>query len=608
MQFINHGLKAETTTLTKFLLSTFSISIVQKNFLLFWIIYSTLSYSITDVKNNFIQYTSIKHSIIISEIYKYKETLNMAKVKKYDRKKSNNKKISNKQVNDAWSDSLEVTLRDDSKVSAISLNKKTPIHCPFHDDGEHSAFVGYSDKSLNHFISCSAEHTTYWKVKDKNRYSKFAENYWSYGTDYFEFGFTDLKFFYEKIGLKKIHILANADSTEDKNELTAYLVKNKHIRHIESMEYLGDHSSNTPFYTVDSDKGIVSVHHPMISSKIIDNAYIEDYLASLFGPNKEFMKQWMAVYTYTNYRKLPTLIFTGPRGTGKSTFAELLMEIYKPLSTDWEGVSKNFNYEFENKLLVVEENDRDSTDQYKIFKSITGQRENTVNKKFKDPFRIKNNANLILLSNEPIPMYVKKEELPTDPKNNQFFVYEFSPLNTPIDAQLFQKLVDRLGNYCKTELLNVFSQLQMDDKRYSIEVPITDAEKALFESNVTEIDSENNDFIDFLNRKMLGGDKADYRFSAFIENGFLPTKAIKNFGTSRTNDQSKIKNLIKRGFIEAASQKKMIDGHRESCYTMTKKLIDAINNSDADEIIPKSNDDNNGDNNDDNTAACPVAV
>jgi hypothetical protein len=279
------------------------------------------------------------------------------------------------------------------------------------------------------------------------------------------------------------------------------------------------------------------------------------------------------------------------------------MEIYKPLSTDWEGVSKSFDYEFENKLLVVEENDRDTTDQYKIFKTITGQREKTVNKKFKDPYRIKNNANLILLSNEPIPMYVKKEELPTDPKNNQFFVYEFNPFTGPIDAQLFQKLVDRLGYYCRTELANVFSQLYLDDKRYSIEVPITDAEKALFESNVTEIDSEVNDIIEYLNRMMTTSDGDDFKFAPFIEAGFLPSKIVKHLGSGRSHANSKIKNLNKRGFVLPEQKKKMLNGVRESGYVMTQKMIDAINNTEAEEI--ESPDDNNED---ENEAACVVEV
>jgi len=579
------------------LFSTAISTLVNPKALVFWITLMLSAYSQSGAYQMINYPQSNNQNTILYKLTINKEGIRMPKNKKP------RKKISRKQVSDAWSDSLEVNLLDGTTIKAVSVEKKTPCHCPFHDDDKHSAFVAYSKKSMNHFISCSSEHATYWKEKDANRYAKFSDNYWSYGTDYFEFGFANDKFFYNKIGIKKIYYLANAETTEDKNELASYLVKNKHIKHISNIEYLGDHSINVPTYSVDQVQGIVSVHHPMLPVNINDNTFIEDYLTSTFGSHKDFIKQWMAVYSYTNYRKLPTLIFTGPRGTGKSTFAELLMEIYKPISTDWEGVSKDFGYEFENKLLVVEENDRDTTDQYKIFKTITGQREKTVNKKFKDPYRIKNNANLILLSNEPIPMYVKKEELPTDPKNNQFFVYEFKPLNTLIDAQLFQKLVDRLGYYCRTELLTVFNNLFLDDKRYSIEVPVTAAEKALFESNVTEIDSEVNELIDYLNCKVTDVDGSDYKFLPFIEKGFLPSKIIRHFGSSKSHYQSKVKNLTKRGYIEPTQSKRMIDTVRESGYVMTQKMIDAINNTDIEEInFPDD------DNEDENAAACVVAV
>ena len=606
-QFINPGLKEATTMLTN-LISIIDTQIINLRMLLpVYITILIIAFFQTDMRS-----TPIEYQYKQTQTFFYQTTINKEGIimPKKKHKRSNNKQTNNrkprKQVSEAWDSSLEVTLPDDKTISAISVDKtkRTPCLCPFHDDVNHSAFVGYSERSYNYFITCSSENTTYWKVRDPNRYALAATHYWSYGTDYFEFGFANEKFFYEKLGIRKIHILCNSITHEDKDELTNYIVQNKHIPHIGTVEYLGDHSASAPFYLVDQTKGIISVHHPILPVNIQDNALIEDYLDSLFGPYKDFIKQWMAVFCFTNYQKLPTLIFTGPRGSGKSTFAELLMEIYKPLSTDWEGVSKNFDYEFENKLLVVEENDRDTTDQYKIFKTITGSREKTVNKKFKDPYRIKNNANLILLSNEPIPMYVKKEEMPTDPKNNQFFVYEFSPFNGPIDTQLFQKLVDRLGHYCRTELATVFSQLYLDDKRYSIEVPITDAEKALFDSNVTEIDSEVNDIIEYLNRKMTSSEAAGFQFRTFIEAGFLPSKIIKHSTAGKSHIQSKIKNLTKRGFIEPAPSKKMIDNVRENGYTMTTKMMDAIYSTDAEELIPNIEDDTD----DDNNSACLVTA
>jgi len=44
-----------------------------------------------------------------------------------------------------------------------------------------------------------------------------------------------------------------------------------------------------------------------------------------------FIKKYLAVYTYTSYRKLPTLVLKGERSNGKITFAEMVADIYKPL-------------------------------------------------------------------------------------------------------------------------------------------------------------------------------------------------------------------------------------------------------------------------------------
>ena len=62
-----------------------------------------------------------------------------------------------------------------------------------------------------------------------------------------------------------------------------------------------------------------------------DNDFIEEYLDDRFGTHKTFIKEWLAVYCYTNYQKLPTLILTGYCGSGKTTFAEIIADILSPL-------------------------------------------------------------------------------------------------------------------------------------------------------------------------------------------------------------------------------------------------------------------------------------
>jgi phage/plasmid-associated DNA primase len=64
------------------------------------------------------------------------------------------------------------------------------------------------------------------------------------------------------------------------------------------------------------------------------NFLIEEYLDERFGQYKDFIKQWLAVFCYTNYKKLPHLILKGKRGTGKSTFSDIVSDIFPGLSTE----------------------------------------------------------------------------------------------------------------------------------------------------------------------------------------------------------------------------------------------------------------------------------
>ena len=264
------------------------------------------------------------------------------------------------------------------------------------------------------------------------------------------------------------------------------------------MNYLADITADKDSYKVDIFKGVINVHIAPIAVKKKDNLFIENYLGETFGQYKDYVKQWLSVYTYTNYRKLPTNIFKGVRGTSKSTFAEMVGEIYKQLSSEWHGHEQNFTYEVEKKLLIVEENEISSMNQYKTLKKYSGQKYSMVNKKFQDPYEVRNNMNIILLANDNVPLYVNREEMPSDEKNNQFFVYELPEVNKERRRADMQKmLVDRLGHYIRTELKDVFDSVtdSMDFYRYSISTPITDAEIDLFNDNMTESESYSDSLI-----------------------------------------------------------------------------------------------------------------
>jgi hypothetical protein len=482
-----------------------------------------------------------------------------------------------------WDGSLTITDSKSQEISVSDITEKTSVYCPFHNDNNHSAFIEYSGKTENWFIRCSACGKTFWKEIYIPSLEERCDPYWSYGTEVYELGIVNDEFYIEKIGRPKFHILTRTDdSPGDKAEAFKHLVNKKHINHISRVDYLGDISAGQSFHDVKLKEGIIEVHHAPIPVKVKDNNFIENYLEDRFGQHKQFIKEYMAVFCYTNYQKLPTLIFKGPRGNGKSTFAEILGEIYHPLTYEWHGHEENFTYEVEKKLLIVEENESTKMSQYKTLKKYTGQKYATVNKKFKDPYKVRNNVNIILLTNEAIPLYVSREELPVDEYNNQFFVHEFPPITRAMDPRIQEKIVSRLGHYIRTELQSVYRSICNDGYRYSIKVPITDEELALFKDNVTDVEADT----DLLIQRIIEIDpKYDReRYIVFLDKGYLPTALLRDFYDSRNNYNRIIKNLKRRKFIVGDQERKQIKDERQYCYKMTDRLIKEIGTIKCDDI------------------------
>jgi len=256
-------------------------------------------------------------------------------------------------------------------------------------------------------------------------------------------------------------------------------------------------------------------------------------------------------------------------------------EVYKPLSSEWHGHEQNFTYEVENKLLIVEENEVSSLNQYKTLKKYSGQKYAMVNKKFQDPYEVRNNMNIILLANDNVPLYVNREEMPSDEKNNQFFVFELPEVSKESRRADMQKmLVDRLGHYIRTELKTIFNQLSstLNSHRYSIATPITQAEIDLFKDNMTESDSHTDALIQRINLMIPDGP-----FYNFIKIGLLPVEMIKGTGDSGRYS-SVVKNLKKRVLIKGSPERRQLAGSRLFAFQMTQKMIDLIQLDDSEEM------------------------
>ena len=422
-----------------------------------------------------------------------------------------------------------------------------------------------------------------------NKYSTedILEDFWSQGKDNYQIGFVGDKFFIEKTSKGKFNIIVSdrilkkkkLDEEELKKELEKAFIRlviEKHIKHLARVDYIGDSETKEAFYDVKLNEGVIEVHHSMLPVKAKDNEFIEKYLSDTFGAHKDFIKKYIAVYCHSNYKRLPTLILFGERGTGKTTFVEILMEIFPELSYQWHGNEQNFTPEVEKKLLIVEENNSDKASQYKTLKKYTGQKYAMVNKKFRDPYMVKNNMNIIILSNETIPLYLKKEELPTDESNNQFFVMEFKKFEQEIDNSFQQAVIDRLGHYIRTELKTVYDSLELEKYRYSIPVPITKEERDLFNVNTTEIDLDTDSVIQHLSKRYT---EREFVYRAFIEKKYLPAAFITEWGSNitKSHKNSLIKNLKKRRLIDSDDPKKIqLNGIRQYCYKMSDEFYNMI--------------------------------
>lgn len=463
--------------------------------------------------------------------------------------------------------------KDDNTVILHEGMAKTPIVCPFHDDENPSAFVAYKG---NFFIHCSSCDKTFWMLENQGeRLNRLCRDFYSYGTDIWQFSVVSDEFAFNKIGTRKFHVMTKTE--KEKDDTYTYLVQNKHIRHLHRIDYISDMDTDRSFYDVNLESGVISVHHNAVPVMLDDNNFIETYLEDRFREHTNFIKEWLAVYCYTNYRKLPTLIFSGPRGNGKSSFAEVIAEIFPGLSYQWAGSEDSFTYEAEKKFLIVEENQSDKISQYKTLKKYSGSRNIDVRKKFKDPYLVKNNMNICILSNDVIPLFVISEELPADSKNNQFFVYEFPPLSGAIDPTIQEKLVNRLGHYIRTELKTVYDGLNIDGYRYSIDVPITEWEKELFANNTTENEHEAQALLGELEDMYHGTRFMTDSYATFIKQGYIPGNWLKDSVPYKSH--ALVKTLIRKKWISSRMERVQIDSHRYYCYPITVKLLNELKSS-----------------------------
>lgn len=248
-----------------------------------------------------------------------------------------------------------------------------------------------------------------------------------------------------------------------------------------------------PAYQLLFKENAIDITYPITDSVVEDNSFIDKYLDETFGKYSEFIKDWLAMYVYSNYSSLPVLVFAGSRGSGKNTFVQMVGDIYPMLWGQWNGDQERFNSYYTKKLLWIDENAfSDKRSQYDEIKYITGNQYVTVEEKYQPRYRVRNNIKVILTTNDFKPLSVKNDEAPKSEKENNFFFYEFKAIDPDDrDRQLGDKLKQRIGHYARTELKERYDKIIacIDIRcRYMIPCPITDYAKKVYVMAKTEVE------------------------------------------------------------------------------------------------------------------------
>ena len=268
---------------------------------------------------------------------------------------------------------------------------------------------------------------------------------------------------------------------------------------------IGDASLSKLGYRLEPENNRAVFEYPAVAADVKDNAFIDKFLLRMFGEYTGFIKEWMAIYSYTNFQQLPVIVLTGPRGCGKNTFAQMVGAIFPALVGLWNGDSTHFNEQYTKKLLFVDENpNADKVTQYTEIKKITGNEKLKIDEKYKAEYYVPNNVHVIITTNDHRPIFVKWQEEPQSPQNNNFFIEELPDLpHSEIDNQLGDKLRARLGHYVRTELREVYERLRRTyrtNSRYGIDAPMTAFAKALYRSAKTSVEEEAEELAEYIVR------------------------------------------------------------------------------------------------------------
>jgi hypothetical protein len=503
-----------------------------------------------------------------------------------------------KVVKSAFDERLKVRLaKDDTTVLVTDLKDKTPIWCPFccdfedrgvHTNGTPSAVVFVTTKYSRN-IYCSHCGKTYTSEKMYPSLEKITDGYYAYGE-----GCARVKLVQDmetrsvdvsvtNIGWNNGCILMDI-SKEKLPEVKAYMLTEKFIPSFTSKKELSDITIFAHSYRLVNESAW-EIRHPALPVDIADNQFIDEWLEKTFGQYTEFIKRWLSVYCYTNYLRLPMLLLSGPKGSGKSLFGDVVSSIFPYLSSTWKAADSEFTEWATAKLLIADETlHRRDPRQYQLLKQLSGQEFVRRNEKYEKAHDVRNNLSVIILSNDPLMVFVEKDELPTEESNNPFFVYHMTQSFSEAerDNSLKEKLVRRLGHYIRSELKKVYDSLgDRSHLRFQIATPLTPEQGKLYELNQTSIEGCVLRFKEWIVDHCLIVETDPCR--PYVLEGYIPSDLFTWFNTGSHTPDDIVRWMAKHGLIKGMDKvrPRIKNGKAETlaqkrCYETSQEFLESL--------------------------------
>jgi hypothetical protein len=392
----------------------------------------------------------------------------------------------------------EFVLRDgQTKIRLRDINNYTSVYCNFCDDINSASGSAFIDLNADgkHYLHCKHCNRSYWIAPEDEK------------GELFYLGHQLMKIVSnpQKVAITPITKELLNDMQSERRQILLNRVAKFRTMPAGSfaVNHMSDAFAETISYELNTKHWELNIKTPPIPVVKKDNTYIDTWLDEMFKTYSDFVKDWMALFCYTNYKPLPAIVLNGIRSSGKTTFGELIKDIFPNMGAQWQATGEDFTEYFQKKLLLVEENpESDKRDQYVNIKKVSGSDTLNVNVKYGAKFEVRKNANIIVLSNAARPLVVIANEKPAHERDNQFFMLTLTERPKNLNSKIKVELRERVGYYVRTELRTRFLKWQASgiesQNRYSLPCPITDNMLYVYESSKTAIDEECEDIYDIL--------------------------------------------------------------------------------------------------------------